>query len=101
MDAANFVACVALHPDLVGIGIDGSAAVVQYKPSGLLTRVEASAVASYEWEQLEPILCGRSEPQRLRHIARVCGYYSRAENWNKSKIGELHDRHAGAYTLPE
>ena len=28
----------------------------------------------------------------LEGITRIVGYYSRTHNWNKSKVGELHDR---------
>ena len=34
---------------------------------------------------------------RLHGVTRIVGYYSRINNWNKSKIGELHDRHQGDY----
>ncbi|MFW6107267.1 MAG: anaerobic ribonucleoside-triphosphate reductase [bacterium] len=34
-------------------------------------------------------------------LTRIVGYYSRITNWNKSKIGELRDRHGGSYALPE
>lgn len=33
----------------------------------------------------------------LNGITRIVGYYSRVENWNKSKIGELRDRQNGQY----
>lgn len=33
----------------------------------------------------------------LHGITRIVGYYSRTNNWNKSKIGELKDRHNGVY----
>jgi ribonucleoside-triphosphate reductase (formate) len=29
----------------------------------------------------------------------VVGYFSRVDNWNRSKHGELADRHAGDYVL--
>ena len=32
-------------------------------------------------------------------ITRIVGYYSRINNWNKSKLGELKDRHRGHYGL--
>lgn len=32
-------------------------------------------------------------------VTRIVGYYSRVNNWNKSKIGELHDRHRGDYSV--
>jgi len=36
---------------------------------------------------------------RLYGVTRIVGYYSRISNWNKSKIGELHDRHMGRYSV--
>ena len=36
---------------------------------------------------------------RLHGVTRIVGYYSRISNWNKSKIGELHDRHQGKYSV--
>ncbi len=35
----------------------------------------------------------------LHGITRIVGYYSRVQNWNKSKIGELRDRKGEHYTL--
>lgn len=35
----------------------------------------------------------------LYGITRIVGYYSRISNWNKSKIGELNDRHNGRYSV--
>lgn len=36
---------------------------------------------------------------RLQGVTRIVGYYSRVQNWNKSKIGELQDRHKGNYAV--
>lgn len=36
---------------------------------------------------------------RLHGVTRIVGYYSRVSNWNKSKIGELNDRHLGRYSV--
>ena len=36
---------------------------------------------------------------RLHGVTRIVGYYSRINNWNKSKIGELRDRHLGDYKV--
>ena len=54
--------------------------------------------------------CQRVTPQLTDHCAfcnstsvagmtRIVGYYSRVNNWNKSKLGELKDRHRGNYRL--
>lgn len=34
---------------------------------------------------------------RLSGVTRIVGYYSKVHNWNKSKLGELQDRHKGNY----
>jgi hypothetical protein len=36
---------------------------------------------------------------RLHGVTRIVGYYSRINNWNKSKIGELQDTHKGDYSV--
>ncbi len=37
--------------------------------------------------------------ERLYGVTRIVGYYSRTSNWNKSKLGELRDRHKGNYSV--
>ena len=39
------------------------------------------------------------KPIVLEGITRIVGYYSRMSNWNKSKVGELRDRHSKNYAL--
>ncbi len=36
---------------------------------------------------------------KLYGVTRIVGYYSRTSNWNKSKVGELKDRHKGNYSV--
>lgn len=38
---------------------------------------------------------------RVYGVTRIVGYYSRTTNWNKSKMSELGDRHAGNYQVTE
>ncbi|MBU1766896.1 MAG: anaerobic ribonucleoside-triphosphate reductase, partial [Candidatus Omnitrophica bacterium] len=40
--------------------------------------------------------CGSSN---VYGITRIVGYFSRVNNWNKSKIGELKDRKKGNYRI--
>ncbi|NOX97964.1 MAG: anaerobic ribonucleoside-triphosphate reductase [Nitrospirae bacterium] len=40
--------------------------------------------------------CGK---QNVYGITRIVGYFSRVSNWNRSKVGELNDRHKGDYTI--
>lgn len=52
-------------------------------------------------KEAEATLEGSREPQELHTISRIVGYYSRTDNWNKSKAGELESRRRGDYSLPE
>ncbi|MEW6556447.1 MAG: anaerobic ribonucleoside-triphosphate reductase [Elusimicrobiota bacterium] len=45
--------------------------------------------------------CLRCGSQNVYQITRIVGYYSRISNWNKSKLGELKDRHKGIYSVEE
>lgn len=41
------------------------------------------------------------EFNKVYGVTRIVGYYSRTSNWNKSKLGELKDRHRGNYLVGE
>ena len=43
--------------------------------------------------------CEYCDSTDVTGITRIVGYFSRINNWNKSKIGELKDRHRGNYSL--
>ena len=60
------------------------------------THFTAEAIGKHAWPRLnKQIIQGKD----VYHVTRVVGYYSRIENWNKSKIGELGDRHKGEYVV--
>jgi hypothetical protein len=103
MDLMEFMNTVDEHPDLEGLGIDTEKGIlsVRYNPTGLKTAFPAGAVKEVEWDLLFDILKGDREPQVLHHMTRVVGYYSRIDNWNPSKIGELRDRQKGTYAIKE
>jgi len=43
--------------------------------------------------------CPACESTDVYGITRIVGYFSRINNWNRSKLGELRDRHRGDYSL--
>jgi ribonucleoside-triphosphate reductase len=43
--------------------------------------------------------CSHCGSTQVYGITRIVGYFSRISNWNKSKLGELNDRHKGNYSL--
>ena len=46
-------------------------------------------------------VCGYCGSRNVYGISRIVGYFSRINNWNKSKIGELADRHKGNYSIED
>lgn len=80
--------------------LDAEHIIVHDTDSNLTTRLPIARAVSMPWEVLQDIVTGRRDPHALRHMSRVCGYYSRIENWNAGKVGELKDRHGGTYCLP-
>ena len=46
-------------------------------------------------------ICKYCGSRNVYGITRIVGYYSRINNWNKSKIGELADRHKGNYSVSD
>ena len=105
MELEKFFDTVEQHSRLAGYSIDLQSKegriAVEDRLTGLVTVLPAEAVEKAEWSLLEDILLGKREPEVLYHMTRVVGYYSRVENWNKSKVGELKDRHRGNYVLAE
>ena len=75
--------------------------LVQHTETGIKHAVAVESILETPWEELEAVLTGRREPKVMIHLTRIVGYYSRVQNWNRSKLAELRDRHAGAYSLPE
>jgi ribonucleoside-triphosphate reductase len=45
--------------------------------------------------------CDSCQSTDVYGVTRIVGYYSRINNWNKSKLGELKDRHRGNYRVAE
>ena len=103
MDLSTFYQKIESHPDLAGLGVDHACehpgVVIQHTPTRLMTRIPVAAIEACDWTTLESVFVGRREPKALQHMTRVVGYFSRIENWNKSKLGELADRRKGVYTV--
>ena len=107
MTPEDFYNEVEKHPDLEGYEIGpshdenapGMLFTVQHSPNGSLTQLTDEAIRNNEWDVIEQVLTGKRDAKVLYHMSRVVGYYSRVENWNQSKQGELKDRHKGDYAV--
>jgi hypothetical protein len=103
MTLSDFFQHIESSPELKGLGIEQGTdhLVILHSSSGNVTVLSMNCVQDNEWELLNDVLCFRKEPHILTHFTRVVGYFSRVENWNKSKVGELKDRHKGEYGIKE
>jgi len=112
-----FVETVELSPDLEIIGTATSAdkeevfvirdhskaegedgedgAYVEVSVKEIVARVSNVERAT----QFIDVITRKRKPVVCEGITRIVGYYSRVNNWNKSKIGELRDRTQQNYAL--
>jgi hypothetical protein len=61
--------------------------------------IPVSEIKKYPEQVLDCLMC-RREFGIMIQMTRVVGYYSRVQNWNRSKLAELKDRQAGQYSAP-
>jgi len=107
MDGREFFQRVASHPDLEWLGAregrtsEEDEVLVGNRATGAKFAVSVRAVLGHTWEELFAVLSGARQPRIMTHITRIVGYFSQVENWNRSKLAELRDRHAGRYAVPE
>jgi hypothetical protein len=64
-----------------------------------LTEVFSAIKDEKSAERFVAVIAGEDSPIKLNGITRIVGYYSRINNWNKSKIGELRERNQEFYAL--
>ena len=111
-----FVEAVEAHENLELIGeyrkLDGSGeTVLVVQDNSLAEDVEGhqstvdlaevfSAIKEVkDAERFAAVVAREENPIKLNGITRIVGYYSRINNWNKSKVGELRDREQKYYAL--
>ena len=113
MRGRDFFDRVAEHAELEWLGVHERPVLGpdrQAPPAEVLIRhvdrdvkyaLSPQAVLEHSWDELEAVLTGKRWPNIMTHLTRIVGYFSRVQNWNRSKLAELRDRHAGNYALPE
>jgi len=105
MNARHFWDAVEAHPQLEIVGMDSDPLevhVARHTSDGtFVIGLSMRSIPANSWKRLEAVLMAREDGIILRHITRVTGYYAYLQNWNRSKLRENEDRHAGQYALPE
>ena len=99
MTTDEFFDMVENHTDLRGVGLSDTAAVVEHIPTQIYTSITLKGIAEIPENDMIDVLTMQREPEAVITMARVVGYYSRVDNWNQSKLGELRDRKKGNYTV--
>lgn len=106
MSGRDFYTKIDKHEKLNWLGSKEGATpaedrVLVSNTSGAKFSVAVSAILDHSWDELEAVLLGKRPPRVMTHVTRIVGYYSMIQNWNRSKIAELHDRHKGDYAVPK
>jgi len=107
MQGRDFFHAVDLHDDLEWLGArEGETpaddqVLIGHKPTRSKFAVSVSAIGDHSWDELSGVLTGTRYPRVMTHVTRIVGYYSQLQNWNRSKLAELRDRHKGTYSVPE
>lgn len=107
MDGHDFWNAVAAHPELEIIDIvecedrARDHVVILHVPTERAYALEITSILQAKWSLLVEVLTWRREPRVLTHVARIVGYFSFLQSWNRSKLAELRDRHKGEYALPK
>jgi len=105
MKLEDFLAAIQTHERLSCAGFvescghDPDFLVVTDRSTGARYKVLVATLLDQPWRALEAILTGKRNAIIMDHVTRIVGYYSKVRNWNKSKVGELHDRQAGNYRV--
>jgi len=98
MQISEFIKAVHADKEMrLNVNKETGNVFVEWK--GIKTVIEPEAIQAHTWDELEAYIHGE-DTNPLRHMTRVCGYFSFVSSWNKSKLGELEDRHNGNYALP-
>ncbi len=106
MNLLEFGRRVEADPELHHAGVVESLrrtdceAVVLLAGNGRRKAVRVGVIEANTWAHLRNQLAETTQFLGLRHITRIVGYYSNVQNWNRSKLAELRDRHGGDYALP-
>lgn len=82
---------LVVHDNRLAEDVEGHQVTVELSEIFSAIKDEKSA------QRFVAVVAREESPIKLNGITRIVGYYSRTQNWNKSKVGELRDRAKGQY----
>jgi len=85
--------------EMRGIDATNGTCTIEEIRTGIHTRVPKDTIRHHTWDRLRDVILGVCNAIVLYHVSRIVGYFSRIENWNPAKIGELRDRRKGNYAI--
>ena len=100
MDGKRFIERLDNTDGLEFVGVTDDDCVVIKTRGGTLA-LHRDVILERDEEEIFAVLEGKREPQVLKVMTRIVGYFSAVHNWNSSKHAELKDRHKGNYVLPD
>jgi hypothetical protein len=109
MDGTEFYRRVDKHPDLEWRGVrevpgsnDCEVIVLYVGPGDVVDPcmiLRLHSILECSWEDLVGVLTFQRPARLMIHLTRIVGYFSRVNNWNRSKLAELRERHEGDYAV--
>lgn len=91
----EFLAYVHTAPRLSFVGVQDDEVLVRCEGVEGALAIAPEEILASEWNEMLPMLLGQCEPDPLRHVTRIVGYYSATRNWNRSMLAQLRDRIRG------
>ena len=105
MNGRDFYTAVHAHADLEWLGVreadkpEDDEAFIRNSKRDATYAVKIVAIRDTDLDELFDVLVDGRSPMIMEKVTRIVGYYSMLQNWNKSKIAELKDRHKGDYAI--
>ncbi len=98
MTPDKFFTAITLDPTMTYLGVSDDCVIV--RAGRYVWSIDPKEIL-HDCDLTLAILREEVKPNPLWWMTRVVGYYSAVQNWNRSKVAELHDRGRGEYTVPE
>lgn len=103
MTGKEFIAAMdaAADMEILGVTANGQEVVVRNSDMEESWAFAIDDLRDNTPEGVLAIARKQRQPRIMSTYSRIVGYYSRLDNWNRSKLAEAVDRRKGDYAIPE